>query len=253
MKNKSIIVVGDIHGQFETMMALFRQFPKNAKIVAVGDLIDRGPMSKEIIEHFISNKVGSVRGNHEQMLIDDFKLVESCVKRGADPRSLNSMWTEQGGRQTLDSYTDYDMEKTDERGAPERTFNWKTFKEHAYWLDGLPVYLEFPEVKRKDGRHLVVSHSAIGNHWHRRGELDPQKRNNFELNVMWNRKFNIKDTGIFNIFGHTPNDMAIIKKHWANVDTGACYEGGHLRAIQFPEMIVYRQKNIDRKNRFSIY
>ena len=65
MKNSWHYVVGDIHGCYQEFLKLetkiFDHAKKNKKkpiIVSVGDIIDRGPCSKEVAEHFIDGRNG---------------------------------------------------------------------------------------------------------------------------------------------------------------------------------------------------
>ena len=74
---RRLFVCGDIHGCYDELMqelnkVLFN-FDKDL-LVAVGDLCDRGPNSSEVIRLLDKSWFQSVRGNHEQMLIDGFKL-----------------------------------------------------------------------------------------------------------------------------------------------------------------------------------
>lgn len=66
-------VVGDIHGHFELLESLMRQVafdPRCDRMVAVGDLVDRGPNSHQVLEWLECPWFHSVRGNHEQMILD---------------------------------------------------------------------------------------------------------------------------------------------------------------------------------------
>lgn len=68
-------VVGDIHGHFEKLTALLKAVTfdeSKDRIFATGDLIDRGPMSEQVLNWLIQPWFNSVRGNHEQMAIDSF-------------------------------------------------------------------------------------------------------------------------------------------------------------------------------------
>ena len=49
---ENIYIISDIHGCYKTLLALIDQFPnkQNSKIVFVGDLIDRGKNSCEVVE-----------------------------------------------------------------------------------------------------------------------------------------------------------------------------------------------------------
>lgn len=65
------IVVGDIHGCYDELMALMEkvELQDNDRVVAVGDLITKGPKSREVLEHFISDKrFRSVIGNHDLIM-----------------------------------------------------------------------------------------------------------------------------------------------------------------------------------------
>lgn len=66
-------VVGDIHGHFELLRHLLKKSDFNThqdRVFSVGDLIDRGPDSVEVLSWLQEPWFHAVRGNHEQMLID---------------------------------------------------------------------------------------------------------------------------------------------------------------------------------------
>jgi predicted phosphodiesterase len=65
------IVVGDIHGCYDELMALLDKvkLQANDRVVAVGDLITKGPKSREVLQLFMSDKrFNSVIGNHDLTL-----------------------------------------------------------------------------------------------------------------------------------------------------------------------------------------
>lgn len=49
---ENIYIISDVHGCYKSLLALIEQFPnkQKSKIVFVGDLIDRGSNSCEVIE-----------------------------------------------------------------------------------------------------------------------------------------------------------------------------------------------------------
>ena len=66
-------VVGDIHGHFELVEDVMRQVafdPERDRMIAVGDLVDRGPNSHDVLAWLKQPWFFSVRGNHEQMILD---------------------------------------------------------------------------------------------------------------------------------------------------------------------------------------
>src|SRR5437660_8418307 len=65
------IVIGDIHGCFDELIDLLDLLAlrKNDRVVAVGDLIVKGPKNREVLDLFIDDKrLSSVIGNHDRRL-----------------------------------------------------------------------------------------------------------------------------------------------------------------------------------------
>ena len=65
------IVVGDIHGCFDELRELLSEidFQPDDRVIAVGDLIVKGPKSVEVLELFITDdRFASVIGNHDRKL-----------------------------------------------------------------------------------------------------------------------------------------------------------------------------------------
>jgi hypothetical protein len=65
------IVVGDIHGCFDELMDLMEQvrLQPNDRVVSVGDLITKGPKSREVLEIFMTDsRFSTVIGNHDLIL-----------------------------------------------------------------------------------------------------------------------------------------------------------------------------------------
>ncbi len=65
------IVVGDIHGCFDELTDLIAliNLQKDDRVVAVGDLITKGPKNREVLDLFISDRrFSSVVGNHDRVI-----------------------------------------------------------------------------------------------------------------------------------------------------------------------------------------
>jgi len=65
------IVVGDIHGCYDELMELVEKVDlgKDDRVVSVGDLITKGPKSREVLELFMTDaRFTTVIGNHDLAL-----------------------------------------------------------------------------------------------------------------------------------------------------------------------------------------
>jgi predicted phosphodiesterase len=65
------IVVGDIHGCYDELMDLIEKvkLDSNDRVICVGDLITKGPKSREVLQLFMSDKrFSTVIGNHDLAL-----------------------------------------------------------------------------------------------------------------------------------------------------------------------------------------
>lgn len=222
------VVIGDCHGTYKTLLALIEkikaQYPEE-QIVSVGDLVDRGPDSKSVVQYVIDNNILCVRGNHEEMM---WKAV--LIHTDED----NELWLNNGGFQTLDSYNGDD----------------DLLIKHAKWMKDLPLYIEFPLSFNENGRYLVVSHSNVGEVWKWSKEQRSQEEAHFNEYILWNRYNEEDNIDIYNIFGHTPQyNGADIDSFYTNVDTGAVFTGregyGKLTAIHWPSMTLIQQENIE--------
>lgn len=234
--SKGKIVLSDIHGCYLTMISLIEKckakYPQHDLVIA-GDLIDRGPRSRDVVQYCIDNKIDVVKGNHEKMMIDSFYNENPIGKMRCE-----RLWLSNGGMSTLAGYDTDDELLT-----------------HVKYMDSLPLYLHYPNVTftQHDGkvRELVVTHTHIGkkHHWENRDSKDEQKRKRFEANVLWSRTENVYDIpNLYNVIGHTPNTDAKLKSCYANVDTGCVYNRdgyNKLSALIFPEMDIITQENID--------
>src|SRR5258708_26596507 len=65
------IVIGDIHGCFDELQDLLRvvELRTDDRVIAVGDLIVKGPRNREVLDRFIEDdRFSSVIGNHDRAL-----------------------------------------------------------------------------------------------------------------------------------------------------------------------------------------
>ena len=101
------LVISDIHGMYREMVSLFSSVgfdPAKDTLTVLGDYIDRGDRSREVVEYFmdLKSRYGSsitlLLGNHEDL----------CLKAHRDEWGLGSragtIWLSNGGFETLKSY-----------------------------------------------------------------------------------------------------------------------------------------------------
>lgn len=242
----SRIVISDPHGCYKTLMALIAQLPVGVPITFAGDLVDRGPDSNKIVKFVRDNGYDCVMGNHELMMIQELQILTNYA--GLEIPYVNDaegIWSMNGGSATLYSYL---TEKVNEMGdiVKTREHDMKTLKEDLEWMKTLPYYIEYKDLKNDRGQHLLVTHSSAAEVW---GKHSPESAI-FQNAVVWDRtNFPAKIDGIYNLFGHTPQQYkATVKEHFANIDTGAYFKRepyGRMTALMFPDMVIYTQKNVE--------
>ena len=94
-----ILAIGDIHGCHRALTTLlaFVGISATDTLVFVGDAVDRGPSSKQVVDCILSLRkkcnVVFIMGNHEEMMRD-----------AISGRGLWNAWLDAGGQATLDSY-----------------------------------------------------------------------------------------------------------------------------------------------------
>ena len=101
MQINRTIAIGDIHGclsKFKELVEKEIQLKKSDHLVLLGDYIDRGSESKQVINYimgFIENgfRITPLKGNHEDLLIKAYQNSEALP-----------FWIQNGGQKTLDSF-----------------------------------------------------------------------------------------------------------------------------------------------------
>jgi serine/threonine protein phosphatase 1 len=212
--SKKTFVIGDVHGMYETLQALLSQLPIDAQIVFVGDLIDRGEKSAQVVEMVRAKGYRCVLGNHENTFIRFFQdyfdgmPYDTLIEKW-------SMWLfANGGKETLQSYDFW------ENTTPKPTILERIRSDMA-WMQQLPIYLELDTI-HPSGLPVVVSNSNITQVWHLRHI--PDKADHFKDIATRTRDLSYDEkSGIFNIYGHTPTPIRQGDGWSVNVDSGSCY------------------------------
>lgn len=135
-------VIGDIHGDFAALQALIEIMPK-APILSVGDLVDRGANSKDVIQYFMdSPNASAIVGNHELMMLTALR---------DDPWDhYLPIWAENGGKETLKSYG---LEYS--RRLVAKDYCSDALTAALDFIGNLPVAVRFKD--------FVISHAPLDN------------------------------------------------------------------------------------------
>ena len=214
----NLYVVGDVHGRFDLLTSLMKkididkseQSTNDAAVVFVGDLIDRGGQSAEVLKlvrEYIRSDVRNacVMGNHERMMLDFL-----------DRPKENAPWLTFGGAETLASFGLDTSENAVDLSTVRDEFRRAMPDGLENWLRGLPLIWQ-------NGNVAVVHGAADPNR-----AIDAQT----ERILLWgNASFNraSRQDGIWVAHGHTIVDPPYFGNGRISVDTGA-YLGGPLTA-----------------------
>jgi len=147
MKRK--LVVSDIHGCYEAWLRLLEKVDydkERDQLLILGDYVDRGPNSREVVEHliYLRDVHGAVvlRGNHDQRLVD--------LVRHADEKVIGK-FLDHGGAETARSYLGLQAKQNVTAQTVDEMISEirKEYAHHIAFLNSLPYYAE-------DSRHIYV-------------------------------------------------------------------------------------------------
>jgi len=210
-QNKKIdntYVIGDVHGCFHTLQNLVARLPKDAELIFVGDLCDKGNFSKEVISFVADNGYACVKGNHEYLM--QTYLEDAILHDQHSPWSLDKRY---GGLSTLASYHD-DHHK---------------MLEHLEWVRDLPIYIERDK--------YFITHGFALPFYDHRGNTEYNKE--YLLN-RYKKGMHVDPSEVINIFGHCVFDEVVIGENFYGIDTGCSY-GKKLTALQLGSMKIIQE------------
>ncbi len=222
-------VIGDIHGCYEELLDLLNQLgyvltqflehkaysvyhPQGRRVVFLGDLVDRGPATPEVLRLVMamveSGIAFAVPGNH------DLKLLKKL--RGQDVRVAHGL-----------------AESLDQLKEENEEFIQKIIS----FLDGLISHYAM------DNANLVVAHAGMREELQGRGSAKVRsfalygettgETDQFGLPVRYNWAADYRGKAMV-VYGHSPVPEAKWLNKTINIDTG-CVFGGKLTALRYPE------------------
>lgn len=202
---QGFLAIGDLHGTYDLLFEIDRCFDevqRRLPVVFLGDYVDRGERSREVLETLIEagaqkgSSIVCLMGNHEQMLLDFLDEPVTGARR----------WLRNGGLQTLASFgialprgdTDDAQRNIELRDSlaeamgavmvdwlRERPFYWRSgnvWLTHAGADPGLPIneqsannliwgHREFLKQPRLDGQWVVHGHTVVDAPYMKNGRI----------------------------------------------------------------------------------
>jgi serine/threonine protein phosphatase 1 len=215
-----IYAIGDVHGRADLLAPLFDAIEADVAAhpapqvieVLLGDYIDRGPQSREVLEILVSRtrhrQMVCLKGNHETYVPDFLR----------NPATFDE-WRYFGGIETLRSYGVTPLMNADERQQRElaEAFDRVLPENHRRFLANLSTSFAC-------GDYFFV-HAGI-----RPGISLSQQQ---EHDLLWIRQdflLHEENLGMIVIHGHTPVLEPDIRPNRINIDTGA-YATGRLTCL----------------------
>lgn len=229
-------IIGDVHGcsveYYEMLRTLGYSIgdwdnprrithPEYRIPIMVGDYVDRGPYSGEVLHSVMLNifeeLMYGVLGNHDKKLLSYWL--------GNNPQQSKEF------QETLESIS-----------LQEQLYNFSFKRNYLGLLNELPYLilldggkvkvvhggwskrLESPDVKKKDAQYVALYGIPTGG-------MDEQ---GFPVRSNWQKNYNEE---ALIVHGHTPSHEIVIENKVWNIDTG-CVFGGYLTALRYPEMEV---------------
>ena len=222
----NIFAIGDIHGCLTELTILHKKIlsyekfdVKNDLIIYLGDYIDRGKNSKEVINQILKLKKKEIKtinlmGNHDEFMIDFLFNKKNNIKN----------WLNFGLDQTIRSYgievVDFIKNGFDDDIIDDlrNILLEKMGEEHTSFFKNL-------ELSFTSEKYFFV-HAGI----------DPKKRfeDQSKQDFLWSRSsdFFNKDfkAGKIIVHGHTPESDIVSHPYRINIDTG-CFFSGKLSSV----------------------
>jgi diadenosine tetraphosphatase ApaH/serine/threonine PP2A family protein phosphatase len=190
------IIIGDLHGCFDEALALLDRLAVGAtdRIIFAGDLVDRGPKSRECVE--LAMKHECILGNHEE------KHIRETDHHPETRRVLEKR------------HYDYFSKLPTFIRLPDHN----AVVVHAGVMPNIPI-------ESQDPYHLLHAQCI---HPPERKSFWPSKAPS--THTFWTNHWRGPERVIF---GHTVVDKPLVTDHAVGIDTG-CVFGGPLTAVVLP-------------------
>lgn len=265
MSERPVVVFGDVHGESKLLESLIQKvrarFGTEVDIYSTGDLIDRGPDSKGVLDICIREGVQAVLGNHELW------FHQLCSEGVFQDMALHPSMK---GDKTLESYGITTFAGRSASSIAEEALGLIP-QEHKDYILNTPVWRKFEcdgVIYRLIHAGLKIPDAAMIREEARKyAEEDSLSVDDTILDVisaiqpaalLWTSP-NIRsrrdppdlykfEDGSVQIFGHIPVPSPILTRHWIALDTGCgTCPPRRLSAVLLPDREILTVSEMDSK------
>ncbi len=221
--NHRRIIIGDVHGHYEGLMTLLDAIAPTSEdeVYFLGDLIDRGPQSAQVVDFVMESPYQCLLGNHEMMLVN-------ILTQANNQAPMLQAWLYSGGQATVASYK--------QAIVPHN---------HVEWFMSLPTYLDLGDiwlVHAGIDPSMPLSKQTSEQFCWVREEFHSIQKPFFKDKLII-----IGHTITFTMPGVNPGQLAQ-GRGWLDIDTGAYHpRSGWLTGLDITNNMVY-QVNVLKKN-----
>jgi len=213
-ENSRVYTIGDIHGKVDTLQKIHAliiddaaSVPSHIKlfVIYLGDYIDRGMHSREVIDLLIDSPLPGfesvyLRGNHDQEMLNFLNSPD-----------VNAPWLDMGGSETAYSYG---VRVPKDALATKRLYHIR---------DDLSSKL--PASHLHFLKELKSSYT-LGDYFFAHAGINPENglTSQSTRDLVWGNKKFLKsndDFGKVVVHGHTVSDEPVIRDNRISIDTGA--------------------------------
>ncbi len=218
-----VAVVGDIHGRLDLLDQLLGRLGTR-RILVIGDVVDRGPDSRGVIDRLIEIHAAGVRGNHEEWLLSWLR------GQGLDDWAIRP---KMGGLPTLRSYGVTGITRSELESQV-----WRVPGEHRTFLESLALVGDLEAM----GHRYWMVHAGIPSHVSLDGvpfdQVVPHLAQHHPRQLLWasNDPETMLPVDRPVVMGHQPRHEPMDNGDVIAIDTGAAtLETGRLTAVLLPE------------------
>lgn len=222
----NLFVVSDIHGMYKQFEQMLTHWDKESTLVILGDLIDRGPQSLDVIhkamelKHTYGEQVIFCKGNHEDMLLNYIEQPEMNYER----------YFRNGGLETMVSFFESLSQDIKDVNELEQAYIVKeNFKDELAFLESAKLHAVVGDV--------LFTHAGFDS-------ANTDFTITTDRDFLWIREHFLKENGTpyVNVFGHTPlKYIHESNEVWQSADgkyvaiDGGCYFSGQLNGVLLSE------------------